>query len=104
MISCDSKRGAAYAETSSACNSSFMKDGVEAAPLNYFNRFDRIKYFKPPQVNFNKLLLGNVFSDIKCDSNYDNDTLCNVLVVRVDSEELETCLQKLEYENADNNT
>lgn len=50
MISCDSKRGAAYAEASSACNSSFMKDGVEAAPLNYFNRFDRIKYFKPLKI------------------------------------------------------
>ena len=50
------------------------------------------------------LLLGNIFSDIKCDSNYDNDTLCYILIVRVNSEELETCLQKLEYKNSDYDT
>ena len=27
------------------------------------------------------LLLGNIFSDIKCYSNYDNDTLCYILTV-----------------------
>ena len=32
------------------------------------------------------LLLCNVLSDIECNRNYDNDTLCNVLVVCINTQ------------------
>ena len=38
------------------------------------------------------LLLRNVLTDIQCNRNNDNDTLCDILVVRVDAKELQTGL------------
>ena len=50
------------------------------------------------------LFFNNVFSDIQSDRNNDNDTLCNVLQVRVQSQELQSRFQKLEYCNTDDNS
>ncbi len=38
------------------------------------------------------LFLGNIFSDIERDSNYNNDTLCNILIVGIHTQVLQTGL------------
>ena len=50
-----------------------------------------------------RLLLGQVLAHVERNRNDDDDALNNVVVVRVDAQELEDDLQQLEYENADEN-
>jgi len=54
-------------------------------------------------LNNAELFLLDVLSDIERDCNDDDDTLNDVVVVRVDTEELQNDLQKLEDKDTDQN-
>ena len=67
----------------------FSKESAAPAPI-------------PFSINFSKeLLLCNILSDVQSNRYYDNDSLCNILIVGVNTQILQTGLQDFKYQYSD---